>query len=207
MVQAAQAFTVTSRDDAEVVSIKVKGISDLRKRIVEHHKPIKQSLDAAKKVVLAQEQKLLAPLDSAESIYKSKYATWYQADQEEKRREQLRLEAEARKKDEERRLAEATELQRAGRREEANDLLEEPPPDIQVRVPEQPKVKGLATVETWKAEVVDLHKLVCYIAEDPRFMNLIGPMMVEVNALARAMKDNLKIPGLRVYKDVSVSRR
>lgn len=207
VVSSAQAFTVSTREDAEVVSIRVKGISELRKKIEAHHKPIKQSIDAAKKVVLDQEKKLLAPLDSAEAIYKAKYAKWYGEEQERQRQERLRLEAEARKKEEDRMLAEAAALQKAGRKDEARALLEEPPPDIQVKMPDAEPVKGLSPTRSWKAEVTDLHKLICAIAEDKSFVNLVGPMMVELNALARATKGAIALPGVRFFQEVSVSRR
>lgn len=145
--------------------------------------------------------------------------------------EQRRLEAEAREKHQaelERAKAEASERERealekaeelaqAGKPEEADRLLEEyeiearhvaatippePAPTVPtVHVPETPKASGVSYRDNWKAEVTDLDALLQAIVEGKAPKSLVKIDSAKLNQLAKAMKDELRYPGVRAYND------
>jgi colicin import membrane protein len=92
----------------------------------------------------------------------------------------------------------------AGDEEEADRILSEaidaPPAPVHVET-QTAKVAGVSSRKTWKAEVTDPVAFVKYVAEHPEHVNLLQVNMTQLNALARAMQENLKIPGVRVFQD------
>lgn len=59
-----------------------------------------------------------------------------------------------------------------------------------------PAAKGISTPGTWSCEVEDKAKAVAYIAAHPEYLHLVELDKTACNALARAQKQNLAIPGL-----------
>ena len=70
-----------------------------------------------------------------------------------------------------------------------------------------PSVKGIATKGTWKGEVTDKAALVKFVAANPQFLNLLDPATKEINAIAKALKANANIDGVRVFEDRSIASR
>lgn len=57
---------------------------------------------------------------------------------------------------------------------------------------------GLSVREYWRAEVADLLELVRAVARDSSLLYLLQPNAAALNHLARAQRDALRIPGVRV---------
>lgn len=70
-----------------------------------------------------------------------------------------------------------------------------------------PTVKGVATKSVWKAEVENKLLLVQFVAANPQFLNLLDPATKELNAIAKALKSNANIGGVRIYEDKSLASR
>lgn len=70
-----------------------------------------------------------------------------------------------------------------------------------------PTVKGVATKGTWKGEVTDKLALVKFVAANPQFLNLLDPATKEINAIAKALKANANIDGVRVFEEKSIASR
>ena len=70
-----------------------------------------------------------------------------------------------------------------------------PAPVIQV-APEVSKVQGVSTAKRWTAEVTDKLKLIQFVAVNPAWQHLLEPSMKDLNALARAQRQALQIPGV-----------
>lgn len=70
-----------------------------------------------------------------------------------------------------------------------------------------PTVKGVATKGTWKGEVDDKLAMVKFIAEHPQFLHLLDPAQKEINAIAKALKLNHGIAGLRVWEEKTIASR
>lgn len=133
--------------------------------------------------------------------------------------ERKRQETEAKAKLEADQLAAALQADADGAEDVAMDILEEPLPQTLVRAaaPQTPKVEGLTMPGSWKAEVVDLDRLIIAAAlEIQKKQARVGASMLTVNqkgvnSQATAMKQNLqKIAsryGLRVWEDRTPRRQ
>jgi hypothetical protein len=66
-------------------------------------------------------------------------------------------------------------------------------------------VPGVSFRETWRIEVVDKLALVKAIAARPDLVNLVDPNQTALNHLARAHKNTLELPGVRVWCELTVA--
>lgn len=186
---------------------KLKGIKALRKEIADTFGPIVRSAHEAHKKAKDAEKKADAPLVEAESILKRSMADYHDRRQREIEAETRRLEAEARRREEEQRLAEAVALEAAGEAEAAEATLDAEPPLVAVAPPPPPppKAAGVAMRETWSAEVVDVLALVKAVAAGEQPLSLILPNEKALDAMARALKADLAIPGVRAKRTLGVA--
>lgn len=95
--------------------------------------------------------------------------------------------------------------------EEAAELAEVAPPAAAL-VTAAPKAAGVATRQTWKAEVVSLADLVKGAAEalargDDTLLAYLQPNTTALGQVARSLKDRTRIPGVRVYAEDTLAVR
>ena len=188
----------------------LKGIKALRGRVREIFGSIKAKAHEAWKESVAKEREVEAPLEEAERICKRGMVA-YDEEQERKRRdEQRRLAEEQRQRDEVQRLEDAAALEReaiatgdASAQAEAERLIEEPPPmAAPVTVAKAtPKVEGISYRTTYGAELVSLKALVAAAVEDDRWLSLLQFNQTAANGLARSLKAQLKVPGIRLVSN------
>jgi len=69
------------------------------------------------------------------------------------------------------------------------------------------KTKGIATVEKWKARVVDKAALIAHVAANPQYSELLTVNDTALNAQARSLKGSLLIPGVEAYPEQTISAR
>lgn len=69
------------------------------------------------------------------------------------------------------------------------------------------KVSGISTSKSWKARITDKEALVKHIADHPELLDWVEIKMTGVNGMAKALKQNMRIPGVEAYPDISVSAR
>lgn len=69
------------------------------------------------------------------------------------------------------------------------------------------KVAGVSTSAPWKARVVDKAALLEHIAKNPELLDWVEVKMTGPNGMAKALKDNLRIPGIEAYQDITISSR
>lgn len=180
----------------------------VRKALVEHFRPAKQAIDRAKDAIVALERTFLDPLDRANDADEARMVEF--------RREQERIAAEERRRLQEIADAKAAEERRldAIRAEEEGDasmadaIRNTPPEPRQVRAAAAPVLatRGTHFVETWKAaEDVDVVALCRYVAANPGQANLVKANMTALNALARAVRAESSIPGVRFEKSTGVA--
>lgn len=67
--------------------------------------------------------------------------------------------------------------------------------------------RGLSVREYWCAEVADLLELVRAVARDSSLLYLLQPNSAALNHLARAQRDALRLPGVRVKRMAFLARR
>lgn len=141
------------------------------------------------------------PLDNAAKLIKSKMISYEVAEQRKREIEQARLEAEAKKQAEDEALALAAELEKAGLKDEAAEVVEKPAP-VQVAIAPKttPKIGGFSYRSVWSAEVVSLSALVQAVAEGKAPIQAIQADMGFLNKQATAFKTALDYPGVKVVE-------
>jgi hypothetical protein len=204
--QAKQIVKIINNDDYTRAGQILLTIKEIRKKIENTFKPIKQKMDAAKKEVLDQERLADKPLAEAE-LYIKPLMAQYNAEQERIRQaEEARLREIARKEEEERRLQEAVAAEQEAKRlgatqEEAsnlvNDIINEPvqaPPVVVQKT--IPKVQGVSFTKLWKFRITNAALI-------PR--EYMIPNEQAIGAVVRNTKGAIQIPGIEIYSEDSVS--
>lgn len=119
-----------------------------------------------------------------------------------------RLEAEARKAEDETRLLEATMLEADGRRDEALALIDKPSAAPLVHVERAvPRMAGIGMRENWSAECVDLLALVKAVATGQVPLVAVMANPVVLNQAARALKLEMRWPGCRAINRPGIATR
>jgi len=170
---------------------------------------IKQALDL-KTSLLDDMNELINPAKKAGVIY-SGLLVAYDNKLEKERKEQaakderdrIKREADERVAEEKRKLETASELESEGKKEEADQVLEQPhrttiePVNVaKVKQEEKPKIDGLHYRSKWKAEMIDVD-----IEDvDSRFTKLVFDQDL-ANAYAKSNKAGAKAKGIRFYEE------
>lgn len=206
----ARAIEITDQASYDRAAEAVRGVAQLRKEIVAHHEPMKQTAHAAWQAVLAQEKKLLDPVSEAERIYKFRLAAY--------ETEQRRIEAEARAKAQreadalaaEQREREIEHAEAAGAdAHEVAAICAEPLPMVVPEVPEPTfqRAAGVSTAANWKGECTSIARLVQAVAAGTANISLVEANQTAINSLARATRGTLQVPGIRFYNEPQVRVR
>jgi hypothetical protein len=178
------------------------------KNLEELYKPIKQDIDAVKKIVLEAEKADLGAVNAAKTELAAKVQA-YAKEQERIRLEKAREEAAAaRKAAEEQRLQDAIAAEEAGEKAEAEQILNEvvmPAPSI-VQVP-QVKAAGQVTKTTYSAQVTNLMQLVKAVAAGTVPLQALKADEPFLNSQARAFRQGLNYPGIVVKENTSTHFR
>jgi hypothetical protein len=69
------------------------------------------------------------------------------------------------------------------------------------------KVSGTSIAGTYKGRVKDKLAFVQFVAANPMYLDLLDANETGLNAQARSLKQNLKMPGIEVYLDQSIRSR
>lgn len=170
------------------------------RQLAERLKPMKQRVDQIKDVFLLAEKRLCPVLDEACKKHIDPKMNAYEAEQKRLAAlEQARLEQEARKREEEQRLAQAIELEKQGVPdklvEEVLNAPIEPPP---VRAPINiPRLAGQSSTDRYSCEVVSWRVLAKHIALGKVPENYGAPNMTVLNRVAHDQKTAFNVPGCR----------
>jgi hypothetical protein len=202
----ARDLTVNSVATCAAASEQLLGIKGLRLKIEETLGPAVRKAYEAHKAIVMVRKSIEDPLIEAETILKLSLSV-YEIEQrkmaeEEQRTERERQEREAqRERDAELSLAKAEGASKAELKEIAARPL--PPP---VTIPQKPwRAPGITMRDNWKVVIEDKMKLIRYCATNPDHHNLLEPNLTALNAMARALKGVLNLPGVRVVKEPVVA--
>jgi len=209
MLQRAQALEIVDQATYDAAVELGRAIKDIRAEAEAHHRPVIQAALEAHRRALEAYRRIDEPLKAAEVEIKRRLSAWV-AEQE-----RLRQEAERRAREEaERAAAEALEAQleqmeAAGAPVEVIETIirqAEAAPAAAPRVaPQYERAQGIAARKTYRAQVVSFIDLVRWVAANPTHENLLAVNQSALNALARAQRENLRIPGVRVVVEESVA--
>lgn len=208
LVSGARAFAVIDVDTNRVALERVRSLRSAEKAITDHFEPARKAADEAKKAILQARDSLVGPIAEARSIYDRSAATYEEGERRKAEQEQRRLQEQARKQEEERALLEAIDAEASGDAQGAAEILAAPVTVAVVAVaPAVAKVEGVSSRTTWSAEVYELLSLVQHVAAHPEWISLLEPCLPNLNRLAVAQREALRIPGVRaVSKSVRSTR-
>lgn len=175
----------------------LKLLRRIKNRIAETFDGPVKAAHAAHKAIVAARNEHEKPVTACEEIVKGKMSG-YTAEQERLRlAEESRLRVEARKAEEARVVEQAAQLEREGRADEAEALIERPidtPPVVLAKT--TPKVKGVTTRKIWKYRIVN-ESLV------PRQYMIVNESAL--GSMARSLGAQAKVAGVEFYSEDSVA--
>lgn len=190
------------------------GVKALRGQVDEAFDGIISKAFAAHREACSQKKKAEGPLVEAEAVLKLAMGTYTTAQERKRLEEVRRRQEEERRSEETRRIEEAAAKEREAKASgdeellaEAHELIEAPIITAPVYVPPVVKAAGISTRENWSASVTNIRLLIAFVAAHPEHTNLLQSNTTALNSLARAMKANLKIPGVAVVNNPVVSAR
>jgi hypothetical protein len=152
-----EGLVVESYPEAEEASSLLATVQTGIREIRAMTRPVCDAAYAAHKAAVSHEKTLLDPWQKAETHLKRLIGDFHLAERRRQEEEQRRLEAEERKRQEAAAAEAAAQLERDGRTEEAEAVLQDAidSPVVTVPPPPPPKVSGVAVRETWDFRIKD----------------------------------------------------
>lgn len=185
-------------------------IKALRKEVDAAFDPIISKAHEAHKEACGQKKKAEAPLAEAEQILKRGLVVWDSEQERIRRDDERRLQEQARVEEEARRAKEAAALESQANatgdeslRAEAEELISAPVATPSISLPSStPKVAGISYRENWRIDpTVDLKALCAAIGRGEQPTTLVQPNTSALNGLARSLKNQMKVPGVKVVME------
>jgi hypothetical protein len=194
VLTAARCLVITDKPSHGTGMNLLKTLACAERTVKSKLNPIVDTAHKAHAMLTALRKELLDPITEAKGIVSGKLMEYEEAAKAAAEEEARLLAEQERKAEEERRLQAATDAESRGDKAGAEAILNEQPAEVVVHVDaEVAAVEGVGkTYEVWSAEVTDLEALVAH-----GVVEYLLPNTVALNAIARAMKGGLKIPGVR----------
>jgi len=200
-VELAKAVKITTEEQYVQAGELRAGLKALDKEAEATFKPIKQGIDASKKIVLDEEKRIRNPLADAGEILNPKLIAWEDEQERLRKAKERALNELARKKAEKEAKVEAKALEKGGRNEEAA-IVRETPVETTVVVPTStPQVKGLVRRENWHYEVTNFKAVLAAVMEGQHPAAILQLNDSVVGAQVRSLKADFKCPGIRVWSE------
>lgn len=193
----AKQLVITDNPSYERAAAFLLDIKALQKEINATFDPITKKAHEAWKESLNQKKKVEEPLNQAEAIIKPQIAAYIDEQERKRREEEARLQAEANRRDEEARIAEATALEKAGNDEAAAAVLSAPSFTPPVTAPKLvPKIQGISAKQIWKWRITNASAI-------PREYLCVDE--VKIGKIVMALKGAANIPGIQVYAETNIA--
>jgi hypothetical protein len=198
-------IVISTREDYDRADALVGAWRAIEKNIDATFKPIVDSISGSLTLVRQKRDEHKVPIARARGLIDPKMIAFRREEARLEEIERQKREAEARKIAEEARAAEIAEAKKRKDKEAAKQLAAAP---LNVPVVSHPPPKpkgsgGTFTRENWSAEVVNFMDLVKAVAKGKAPAECLQPATTFLNAQARALKGNLKIPGVAAKKTES----
>jgi hypothetical protein len=205
----AKAITIRDQETYNQAAGLLISIAALEKQIIDHHADPKRKAFESHRAICAAEKRLLDPLQDAKTVVKHSIGAWEQEQERIRRESERKALEQARIHEEEARLSLAVQAEQLGATEETKqEILNTPiPMPTLVAKPTFNRAAGLSTSQRWKAEVTDIKSLCRAVADGKASTELVQGNMTALNAMARAMKSTLNIPGVRAIPETGVTVR
>ena len=200
VVQQANLILVTDNGTMEKANSFKVTIKGMIKEVDAFFEPFEKQAFQLHRSLTSKHKEVNKPLEEADQYVTGQVKAFLRKIEEERQREEARLREEARKLEEERLLREAEELEKEGRHEEAQKIIDEPVtfvlPTVKV---ETPKVDMRSYRPIRKARVTDFNKFVLFVSVNWGFMDCL---QINESNLNRRVKDGntMNIPYIEVYE-------
>ena len=204
----ASALIVNDNPTFEQAGEMLRDIKTVLGEIADTCDPVVKAANAAHKAATQQRNTLQGPLKTAETTIKRAMGDYLAKQERERREEEGRQVAEARKAEEEARLAQAEALEAAGDSEAAERTLDAPvtpPPPPPRPAMAAPKVAGIAARKTWKARVTDPMALIRGVAAGSVPAKALKIDEGWLNRQAQALETELAYPGVEAYSENTIA--
>lgn len=207
LVVRASGFEIQTQGHYESAADFLRDCKTMQKDIRETMDPAVKKAHEAHKAVTAIRSKLLDPIDQAEKVVKRKMGAFVEEQERAARIERQRIEAEARKLEEDRRMREAEELEARGMPEAAEDVISAP--IALPAIPEAPKpiAEGTSSRKKYATRVVDLNSLIRAAAEGRIPAGLVIANQSALDSLARSLGDSFSMPGCELVVETVISAK
>jgi hypothetical protein len=205
LIHEAQSLAIVDDATFSAAAEFMNGCAALRKKIVSAFADPKKKADEAHKSICALERTQLEPVAVAEAIAKKRISEYRAAQEQRAAEERRRLEAIAKKQEEDRRLQEALDAEADGDSAAAEEIIAAPIVTPPVRVaPPTPKA-AVSFREVWKWDLEGFHDLVKHCAAHPEDLCYLSINTVNVNRDVTTRKSAFNKPGIRVYSEKVVA--
>ena len=195
---------ITTPEELQIIGQRLVSVKDIKKQVTEMFAEPKKKAHEAHRAICDLESKFLKPLEEIEKSFNRLVIAYNQEVQRRAREEAERLRLEAEKKaEEERKKLEAQVLKAIdkGQTDKAEALMQKAETIVPIvpitPVYEEPKVEGLKIKQNWTFEIVDASLI-------PR--EYLIPDEKKLLGIAKTMKGDAKVPGVRFYDAGSVAR-
>jgi hypothetical protein len=149
------------------------------RKVIEWFAPAKRAAFQAHAAICRQENQALAPCREARSAINAKLAAWQ--------------------------AAQALPLESGDQPHQQPDSRHATQSVAAIEDGGAYRIEGVVFRETWRAEVTDKPAFLGAVAARPDLLNLVEPNHSALAHLARAHKSALDIPGVRVWREISVA--
>jgi hypothetical protein len=181
-------------------------IKDFRKKVEKAFGPVAKKAHETWKEAVALRKKVDDPLDGAEQEIKRAMGVYYAEQEHIRKEDEAWIQAEMTKREEDARLGQAAELEKAGEGAAAQAVLDAPVVAMPITLPKA-QADGISMKINWRVKVTNLRALVKAVAEGRADLGLIQANMMALNGMARALKGTMTIPGVRAVSEMSVAAR
>lgn len=207
---AAAAIVIKTDEEYTGVAERLKVITAFKRKVQDFFSPHKKRASDAHRALCDDEKKVLRPAEADESRLKTALVTFTTERERVRRAEESRLRELQRQEEETRRINAAAALETEAHatgdlamQEEADALIDAPIPmmPVQAETPAAPKVDGISFRDVYRAEVTNLKALLEAAIKDPQWLGLVKVDQSAIDGMARALKERLAIPGVRLVVD------
>lgn len=184
----------------------LRNIKALQAEVKNSFRPIIEQAFATHRAAVKQEKEHLEPLVKAYDLVNGKMLAYYQEQERIRREQERKLQEEAEKKRQEA-IAKAETLRAEGKEARAEKYEEKAASIISPQLAPTIDKGGAVIKKLYRAEVYDLMALVKGIVDGKAPLLSIEPNMVLLNSQARALKDAMSYPGVKVICEDNLSIR
>lgn len=207
ILTAAQTFKIATTEQYEDAGARLMAIKALSKKIDETFDKHIATAFKAHRDLVAEKKTHQTPLQTAEALIKRALLSYQQAEEQKRREAEARAQEVARKEREKleeqaRKAAEKGKVERAEALQVAAASVVAP-----TIASTTPKIAGISTRTSFRAEVVDKLELVKAVAAGTVPLNALDANLPFLNNQARAMKETLAYPGVKVVQETGLASR